>query len=355
MGSRATEGIGWPTKAGSPPPRSTSDDWSLKAAAQVAGKLKRPSGKYSSDSPNLQKSPPWQDGRDPSVPQAINLQANRSRKSGQSKEFMKTNHNVRSLESGNLKIEIHADKKSAGAAAAYAAAEEIRRLDRIRNGIGVIFATGASQLEMLAALTSISDLPWDRVTGFHMDEYIGLDENHPASFRRYLREQLTRRVNMHKFFEIDGNADDVNALCLNYIRTLNMADPQLCLLGIGENGHLAFNDPSEAMFDDPQAMKVVTLDNVCRGQQVAEGWFKTLQDVPERALTLTIPTLLRVPKLICSVPGSRKATVVRRTLEEPITTECPSTILRTHPDVTIYLDLDSATELKEQVSPEPKH
>lgn len=263
------------------------------------------------------------------------------------KEFMKTpNCNVRRFDSGKIKIEIHPDKKAAGAAAAHAAAAELRRLDRFRDGIGVIFATGASQLDMLDALTSIPDLPWERVRGFHMDEYIGLDENHPASFRRYLREQLTGRVTMREFFEIDGNTENVDSFCLEYIRLLSAADPQLCLLGIGENGHLAFNDPSEAKFDEPEAMKVVTLDDVCRQQQVAEGWFKTLQEVPEQALTLTIPTLFRVPKLICSVPGSRKATVVRRTLEEPITTNCPSTFLRNHPDVTIYLDVDSAADLK---------
>jgi len=211
----------------------------------------------------------------------------------------------------------------------------------------VIFATGASQLDMLGALTSIPDLPWERLQGFHMDEYIGLDENHPASFRRYLREHLTGRVTMREFFEMNGNAENVDSFCQEYIRLLNSADPQLCLFGIGENGHLAFNDPAEAKFDDPQAMKVVTLDDVCRRQQVAEGWFNSLQEVPEKALTLTIPTLLRVPKLICSVPGSRKASIIRRTLEEPMTTNCPSTCLRTHPDVTIYLDADSAAELKQ--------
>lgn len=259
---------------------------------------------------------------------------------------MKTpNRKVTRFASGSIMIEIHPDKKSAGAAAAQAAAEELRRLDRYRKEIGVIFATGASQLEMLNSLTSIPDLPWEHIQGFHMDEYIGLAENHPASFRRYLREHLSGRVMMREFFEIDGNAEDLDSFCQEYIRLLNSADPQLCLLGIGENGHLAFNDPSEAKFDDPEAMKVVNLDDVCRQQQVAEGWFKTLQDVPEQALTLTIPTLFRIPKLICSVPGSRKAAVVRRTLEEPITTNCPSTVLRKHPDVTIYLDTDSAAEL----------
>jgi glucosamine-6-phosphate deaminase len=189
------------------------------------------------------------------------------------------------------------------------------------------------------------DLPWKKVHGFHLDEYVGLDENHPASFRRYLRENLTARVPMAEFFEIDGSSPDSDRVRLNYVQALRGADPQLCLLGIGENGHLAFNDPSEANFDDPDAMKVVTLDAACRQQQLAEGWFARFEDVPEQALTLTIPTLLKVPKLIVSVPGHRKAQSVRRTLEEPISTACPATILRAHPDVTIYLDEESASEL----------
>jgi glucosamine-6-phosphate deaminase len=246
---------------------------------------------------------------------------------------------------GNLKLEIHPDRKGAGAAAALAAAEELRRLDKLGQDIGVIFATGASQFAMLEALTSIPGLPWHHVRGFHLDEYVGLAENHPASFRRYLRERLTQRVVMREFLEINGNADDPEEVCREYIKALRLADPQLCLLGIGENGHLAFNDPAEADFNDPLAMKVVRLDQACRQQQAAEGWFASWEEVPERALTLTIPTLFRIPKLIVSVPGSRKAQAIRRTLHDPIATDCPSTLLRTHPDVTLYLDTGSAAEL----------
>ena len=246
---------------------------------------------------------------------------------------------------GNLKLEIHPDRASAGAAAAHAAANELLRLQGLVEQIGVIFATGASQLAMLDALTSIPGLPWHKVVGFHMDEYIGLDESHPASFRRYMRSKLTQRVPMRRFYEMDGNAEDVMALSREYARALDQAAPALCLLGIGENGHLAFNDPAEADFKDPLAMKVVTLDDACRGQQVAEGWFGSVDEVPRQALTLTIPTLMNIPKLILSVPGSRKAAIVRRVLEEPISTDCPATILRTHPDATIYLDRESAAEL----------
>ena len=263
--------------------------------------------------------------------------------------MMPPDQDVTRVSFGNLKVEIHRDRKAAGAAAAQAAADELQWQMDGGGNIGVIFATGASQLETLDALTSIPGLPWDRVVGFHMDEYIGLDENHPASFRRYMREKLSGRVAMRQFHEIDGNAADVEAFSRDYAKALERNEPALCLLGIGENGHLAFNDPAEADFDDPFLMKVVTLDDVCRQQQVAEGWFGGRGEVPLQALTLTIPALLRVPKLLASVPGSRKAAVVRRTLEEPISTKCPSTILRTHGDVTIYLDADSAAELKDLI------
>jgi glucosamine-6-phosphate deaminase len=249
------------------------------------------------------------------------------------------------LELGTLKLQIHASPKAAGEAAARAVAETLKQLDHNGNRIGVIFATGASQLETLRALTSMHDLPWRKIHGFHLDEYVGLDEKHPASFRRYLHENLTQRVPMEKFFAIDGSSSDPDRIQREYVQELRAADPQLCLLGIGENGHLAFNDPAEANFDDPDAMKVVTLDAECRQQQLAEGWFKKFEDIPEQALTLTIPTILKVRKLIVSIPGHRKAQSVRRTLLEPISTACPATILRSHPDVTLYLDQESAAEL----------
>jgi glucosamine-6-phosphate deaminase len=253
--------------------------------------------------------------------------------------------NVEYLKSGTLKLEIHPTSKAAGMAAAQAAARVLEDLRQQGDSICVIFATGASQIDTLDALTGIKKLPWDRVRGFHLDEYIGIDSNHPASFRRYLRERLTQKVPLQEFFEVDGSAPDSEEVCRKYAEKLRSANPQLCLLGIGENGHLAFNDPDVADFEDPLDVKVVHLDAVCQKQQAAEGWFKSPQDVPQSAITLTIPALFRVPKLIVSVPGSRKAEIMRRTLEKPISTECPGTILRTHPDATIYLDVDSAAEL----------
>jgi glucosamine-6-phosphate deaminase len=251
---------------------------------------------------------------------------------------------IKELVFGKLRMQVYADRKSAGAAAAHAAATAMRQKAAGRDTLGVIFATGASQIAMLDALTAAPRVPWEKVLGFHMDEYVGIGPNHPASFRRYLRERLTSRVHMRSFRDVDGN-NDVAEECRSYAEALRAAQPQLCLLGIGENGHLAFNDPGEADFQDPADMKVVSLDDACRAQQVAEGWFPGLDDVPKQALTLTIAALLRAPKLIASVPGSRKAAIVRRTALEPISTACPATILRTHPDATVYLDPDSAAEL----------
>lgn len=247
---------------------------------------------------------------------------------------------------GNLKLEIHNSRKSAGEAAARAVVQTFEDLERKAKDISVIFATGASQLAVLEALTVIPELPWSKIQGFHMDEYVGISETHPASFRRYMREKLTQRVFMKQFWEIDGNAPDLEAFCQQYAEKLRIAAPQLCLLGIGENGHLAFNDPAEANFNDPADVKVVHLDQMCKQQQVEEGWFGKLDEVPDRAITLTIPALFRVPKLIVSVPGPRKARIVRRALEEPIGTNCPATILRTHPDATLYLDKESAVEIE---------
>lgn len=246
----------------------------------------------------------------------------------------------------NLKVEIYPTRKEAGLAAAQAAAEEFKRQgEKEREAIGVIFATGASQLETLRALVKIPDLPWGRICGFHMDEYVGIARDHRASFRLYLRNELTGQVKMRRFCDVDGNAPDPERACQEYADALQAAHPQLCLLGIGENGHLAFNDPGVADFDDPRDMRIVALDKECKQQQVAEGWFDSIDEVPTQAMTLTIPALLRVPKLIASVPGLRKAKIVKRALYDPISTACPATILRKHPDATVYLDEESASEL----------
>ncbi len=258
---------------------------------------------------------------------------------------MKQNGHVHFYRVDKLKIEIHATREGAAEAAARSAASSFKELANTNAEFAVIFATGASQLDTLRALTQTPGLPWAQIRGFHMDEYIGLSPDHPASFRRYLRDNLTHKVQMKEFFEIDGSATDPEQACQKYAARLGAANPQLCLLGIGENGHLAFNDPGVADFSDPLDVKVVQLDAVCRQQQAAEGWFGNLEEVPEQAMTITIPALFRVPKLIASVPGPRKAAIVRRTLEDSISTACPATLLRTHPDATVYLDRESSAQV----------
>jgi glucosamine-6-phosphate deaminase len=249
------------------------------------------------------------------------------------------------FQADKLKFEVYESREAAGKAAALAAAGAMRNAPTSDHDLGVIFATGASQLSMLRALTSLEGVPWERIIGFHMDEYEGIAADHFASFRRYLRDELTGRVPIKEFHEVDGSTTNIERTCQEYAAKLKAADPQLCLIGIGENGHLAFNDPFLCDFDDPLDVRLVTLDQECRAQQVAEGWFPSVEAVPAHAITLTIPALVRVPKLIVSVPGIRKAKIVRRVIDDVISTACPATLLKTHPDATVYLDDESSSEL----------
>lgn len=252
---------------------------------------------------------------------------------------------IRQFKCDNMTVEVYETSQDAGRAAAQAAAKAFRQANDGTGNIPVIFATGSSQLETLRALTQISDIPWNQMQVFHMDEYVGVAPDSRASFRRYLHENLVRKVPLKQFCEIDGTDPDPRRVCDSYAKAVRAASPRVCLLGIGENGHLAFNDPHVADFNDPLDMKVVDLDVPCRVQQAEEGWFESFDKVPSVAMTLTIPTLFRVPRLIASVPGKRKASIVRRTLTGDISLDCPATILRKHPNTTLYLDLESAAEL----------
>jgi len=243
---------------------------------------------------------------------------------------------------GSLVIHRYATGRQMGAAAAAHAAGAIRRLAEEHSLVPVIFATGQSQIETLRALVALTGIPWDRVAGFHMDEYVGISGEHPAAFRRYLRDEIVSKVPMREFHYVEGDGADPERECERYAGLLHDYSPLLCMAGIGENGHLAFNDPPVADFNDPRDAKVVTLDRECREQQVAEGWFPNIDAVPSRAITLTIPALFRVPEIILSVPGVRKAAIVARTLREEISTKCPATVLRTHPNAHLYLDGESA-------------
>lgn len=210
----------------------------------------------------------------------------------------------------------------------------------------LLMATGNSQLPLYAALRQRQDIPWQRVIIFHMDEYLGISSEHLASFRRYMHEQIVDRVPLCAFYGIEGDAVDIQAELERYTQLLARHPIDVCVLGIGENGHLAFNDPP-ADFSTHALVHLVTLDQVCRQQQVNEGHFASLEDVPRQAISLTVPALLSARTVLAIVPEQRKAAIVRRTLSEPINPMCPATILRQHPHAFLYLDAESASLSRE--------
>lgn len=206
-----------------------------------------------------------------------------------------------------------------------------------------MFATGNSQLAFVEQLVGTEGVPWGDVVLFHMDEYVGVGPDHPAGFARWIRERLVGPTGPRAAHLLDGLADP-DAECARYARLLDEHPLDLCCLGIGENGHLAFNDPGVARFDDPRDVKVVELDDACRRQQVGEGHFPTIDDVPARAVTVTVPALLRAA-VVAVVPEARKAAPVRRALEGPVSPDCPASALRRAPDATLYLDAGSSALL----------
>lgn len=244
-----------------------------------------------------------------------------------------------------LQVAVCRSRADLGRAAAADAAAHLRAVLDRQERARVIFACAPSQDEFLAALTAQPGVAWARVTAFHMDEYVGLKATHPAAFRRYLREHLTACVPLGRVHELAGDADDPAAECRRYAALLADAPIDLVCLGIGENGHIAFNDPPVADFQDPVAVKPVELDRPCREQQVNDGCFPALAEVPTHALTLTVPALLAGRRLCCMVPGARKAAAVANALQGPVTTACPASILRTHSAATLYLEAESAARL----------
>jgi glucosamine-6-phosphate deaminase len=250
-----------------------------------------------------------------------------------------------------LHIKILADKDSLGRAAANQAAGSLRSAIRQHGQARIIAATGASQFEFLEALTSAPDIDWSRVEVFHLDEYVGLPISHPASFRKYLLERLINKTGITHYHFLDGDGDA--AACVSKIgRELQSQPVDLAFAGIGENAHLAFNDPP-ADFDIKDPYLIVDLDEACRQQQVNEGWFPTVADVPLRAISMSVQQILRAKEIIVVVPDERKAQAVKISLEGDISPQVPASILRTHPNATIYLDKDSAALLTSGVPTAP--
>ena len=211
--------------------------------------------------------------------------------------------------------------------------------------ITVILATGNSQIKFLEALIALKGVDWSRSVFFHLDEYLGIEADHRASFRHYLHERVSKRVNPAVFHYIQGDAIQPLAECERYTRLLQAQPIDLCCLGLGENGHLAFNEPSVADFDDPYPVKLVRLELATRQQQVSEGHFPVLDAVPQYAFTLTIPLLCSAKKILCLAPEKRKALAVKKMLQEPLSTGSPASILRTRTQATLFLDTDSASLL----------
>jgi glucosamine-6-phosphate deaminase len=240
-----------------------------------------------------------------------------------------------------LPVEVYPDHGSLGRAAAARAAGVLRAAIAAQGHARLIVATGNSQLGFFAALREERGIDWTRITIFHMDEYVGMRPDHPAAFRRYLREKLAEHVRPAAFHGVEGDAPSPEQECRRYEALLRAQPVDLCCLGIGENGHLAFNDPPFADFADPVWVKVVTLDEASRRQQVGEGHFASLADVPRQAITLTIPALLSARHVIGIVPERRKAEAVKAALTGPITPACPASILRNAPHAWLYLDIES--------------
>jgi glucosamine-6-phosphate deaminase len=257
---------------------------------------------------------------------------------------------TRYLTVDRLAAEIHPDRRALGRAAAAAVAAHLRDVVAVRGQARVMFACAPSQDEFLESLAEISRggtsaVDWSRVAVFHMDEYAGLPADHAQSFRHYLREHLLSRVRAGRFHPIPAEAEDPSAACAGYAALLADGPLDLICLGIGENGHIAFNDPPVADFEDHERVKLVRLEEACRLQQVHDGCFAALAAVPTHALTVTVPVFRQARRLSVHVPGPRKAPAVRAALRGPIVPDCPASILRLHPDARLYLDAESAARL----------
>jgi glucosamine-6-phosphate deaminase len=254
-------------------------------------------------------------------------------------------HSVSIGKSEDLTPPIYMTRTLMGEAAACAVADKISDLLKVQEFVNIIFAAAPSQNEFLASLMQKTNIDWTRVNAFHMDEYIGLSKNDRRTFAAFLDEKVFSKKPFRSVNYINGNTEDLNAECNRYAKLLNQFPPDLICMGIGENGHIAFNDPPVADFNDPFTMKVVELDAECRQQQVNDGCFSQLDDVPTHALTLTIPTLMAGRYIYCIVPGEKKARAVYNTLHQEANEKYPSTILRSHANAVLFLDRDSSALL----------
>lgn len=244
----------------------------------------------------------------------------------------------------NLPVKIFETREEMGCVAAVDAAKIINKAISENGVANVVFAAAPSQDDLLENLLK-QDIDWSKVRAFHQDEYIGIDDKEPAGFGNFLNRAIFDKVNFKEKHYLLCEADKAEDKCQEYTKLLKEYPIDLIFLGIGENGHLAFNDPAVADFEDPKMIKVVELDDVCRQQQVNDGCFATLDDVPKQAMSLTMSFIMSVPHAVCVVPTIRKANAVYNALMGPVTTACPASILRNHEDAVLYLDKDSASKI----------
>ncbi len=236
-------------------------------------------------------------------------------------------------------------RENAGQKAGNDIADAILSMLEKKEELNMIFAAAPSQNETLQALLGRKEIPWERINAFHMDEYIGLSKEAPQRFGNFLREAIFGRVNFKSVNYIDGGAEDIEAECARYTKLLKEYPVDIVCLGIGENGHIAFNDPGVADFADQALIKVASLDEVCRKQQVNDGCFAVLDEVPRYALTLTIPALVGAGKMFCTVPAATKKWAVKQTIQGEISEDCPATIMRRHGNAILYCDSQSGADL----------
>ncbi len=242
-----------------------------------------------------------------------------------------------------MTIKVFTSKAEMAEAAANEAASLIRDAISQRGQARIIAATGASQFDFLDALTNLAGIDWDRVEMFHLDEYVGISDQEPASFCKYLRERLIEKVGIKKYHLLDGT-EDPSTVIARVTAEIRKAPIDVAFVGVGENGHLAFNDPP-ADFDTDEAYIVVNLDEACRKQQLGEGWFPTLADVPRQAISMTIRQIMKAEHILCVAPDARKADAVKTCFQGEVTPMAPASILQRHPNAAIYLDKDSAALL----------
>lgn len=252
---------------------------------------------------------------------------------------------ITEMKAGKMQVKVYEDRKSMGINAAKDVAQKISELLKNKPEINVLFAAAPSQNEFIEALVADKSVEWGKINAFHLDEYVGLDKDAPQGFANFLKARIFEKVPFKSVNTLNGNADSVEGECARYEKLLCDHPIDIACIGIGENGHIAFNDPHVAFFDDEKLVKTVELDNMCRQQQVNDGCFASIDKVPTHAFTLSIPSITNSGYIYCMVPSKLKAEAVYNTVKGEIREKVPASVLRIHPNAILYVDKDSASKI----------